>query len=224
MTMNGVDVSSWQGNFHPENLPVDFCIVKATEGLGYVNGYCDMVVQRCIKAGLPWGFYHFARNNNATEEADYFIKNCRGYLGFGIPVLDWEADQPVEWVNEFVRRFHEKTGIWPWIYANPWRFNLGGVEPRCRRWISHYDKNQHTALDGSLPDIPKTDGVVCCWQFTSRGKVQGYEGDLDLDRFYGDRDAWRKYAAGDKTDDSVNPGDNPQVLENDRFRVTIEEK
>lgn len=60
MTMNGVDVSSWQGNFHPENLPVDFCIVKATEGLGYVNGYCDMVVQRCIKAGLPWGFYHFA--------------------------------------------------------------------------------------------------------------------------------------------------------------------
>lgn len=219
MLLHGIDVSSWQGDVYPQKLEgVEFCIAKATEGLSYVNPYCDPVVQRCKAADMPWGFYHFAKVNSPEEEAAFFIENCRNYFGEGIPVLDWEGDQGVEWVNAFVRKVHADTGVWPWIYANPWRFNKGGVEPSCGRWIAHYDKNQRTTLDWQLPDIPKTDGLVACWQFTSNGRVPGYDGKLDLNRFYGDADAWAAYARGDRKSAKVN------VLEDDEYRVTIERR
>lgn len=219
MAMNGIDVSSWQGQIVPSMLDgVEFYIVKATEGQSYVNPYCDFVVNDCVNQLIPWGFYHFGRNTDPMKEAQFFISNCKNYFGAGIPVLDWEDGQDVNWVNAFVRHVHDQTGVWPWIYANPWRFNLGGVEPNCGRWIAHYDKNQRTSLTEKLPDIPKTDGLVCCWQFTSNGRVLGYEGKLDLDRFYGDADAWAAYARGDRKSAKVN------VLEDDEYRVTIERR
>ena len=124
--LKGIDVSSWDGDIQVQNMPVDFVIAKATEGMGYVNPYCDPVIKRCISSGKLWGFYHYARNNDAVAEADYLIENTLNYFNHGIPVLDWEEDQSVEWVNRFVRRVHERTGIWCWVYANPWRFNQGG--------------------------------------------------------------------------------------------------
>ena len=85
-TMRGIDVSSHQGKIDPTKLPqVEFCITKATEGRTYVNPECDRVVQLCRKAGLPWGFYHYARSNDAVSEADFFVSTCWNYFGEGIP-------------------------------------------------------------------------------------------------------------------------------------------
>lgn len=202
MTMTGYDVSNWQSGYDTGWLidTSDFLIMKATEGLNFVDGYCDGWVQACREAGHPWGFYHFGRNNNATSEADYFVDNCLNYFGEGIPVLDWEDGQSVAWVNEFVRRVHGRTGVWPWIYANPWRFQLGGVEENCGRWVASYP--------GGTPDAsacPAADGVpVCAWQYTSTP--------LDTNYFYGDYAAWAAYARGSKEDD-MTPEQNEQLAE-----------
>ena len=127
-TMRGIDVSSHQGKIDPTKLPqVEFCITKATEGRTYVNPECDRVVQLCRRAGLPWGFYHYARSNDAVSEADFFVSSCWNYFGEGIPVLDWEEDQSVEWVNRFLQRVYDKTRVWCWVYANAWRFDQGTV-------------------------------------------------------------------------------------------------
>lgn len=172
-------------------------VMKATEGTGFVDAYCDPWVQTCIKAGKPWGFYHFGRNNGATAEADYFIKNTLNYFGEGIPVLDWEDGQSVAWVNEFVRRVHDVTQVWPWIYANPWRFNQGGVEPNCMRWSAQYPGI--TTFDDAKAATPdKCDQFIGAWQFTSSGRISGWSGNLDLDLFYGDETAWEAYARGDR--------------------------
>ena len=240
----GIDISSWQGGkARPATIDVDFYIVKATEGLSYVDPYCDPVVQECISKGKLWGFYHFNGLDDAAEEADYFIANCENYFGEGIPVLDWEyivlndgtkIDVPVSWVNKFVRRVHEKIGIWPWIYGNPWRFNQGGVEPNCMRWVAQYPAVHHpTFAQAAKWDIPEADGLVGAWQFCSDGRLKGYSGNLDCNLFYGDENAWRAYAGYDASSggdggsgdsDSGASASHVSTLENDDYKVTIERK
>lgn len=211
MAMQGYDVSNWQSGYSTDWLirTSDFLIMKATEGLDFVDGYCDGWAQACRRAGHPWGFYHFARNNDAIAEADYFVDNTAGYFGEGIPVLDWEDGQSVAWVNAFVERVHSRTGIWPWIYANPWRFQLGGVNENCGRWVASYP--------GGVPspkECPAADGVpVCCWQYTSTP--------LDKNYFYGDIETWRAYATGGKeTEGEDMTPEQSQMLENCNYMLT----
>lgn len=186
MVMAGYDISNHQGGCDIQSFinGSDFLIFKATESIDFVDAWCDIWVQTCIARNHPWGFYHFARNNDPVAEADFFIDNCAGYFGAGIPILDWEDGQSVGWANAFVERVQERTGIWPWIYANPWRFQQGGVNGECGRWVAAYP--------GGKPDpstCPAADGVpACCWQYTSTP--------YDTNYFYGDREAWTAYATG----------------------------
>ena len=216
--LRGIDISSHQGDIDLSLLGIDFVIIKATEGTGYVNPYCDPKVQQAKNLGLCGGFYHFAGVNGAVEEATYFINNCTDYFSQGIPVLDWEGKQSVDWVNAFVRTVHDQTGIWPWIYANPWRFNQGGVEANCARWVAQYPNVIRPSLDYDPGEPPAADGLVACWQYASDGNVLGYNGNLDVNHFFGNRDAWKKYA-GD-----VYIGEQLTILENNEYKVTIERR
>jgi GH25 family lysozyme M1 (1,4-beta-N-acetylmuramidase) len=220
--LKGIDVSSWQGDIQVQNMPVGFVIAKATEGVNYVNPYCDNVIQKCISSGKKWGFYHYAKSNAAQDEADYFINNCLNYFKNGIPVLDWEENQSVEWVNIFVNRIHERTGVWPWIYANPWRFNQGGVNPMCGRWVADYPDVLRPSLDSAPGEPPATDGLVCCWQYASDGVVDGYSGNLDVNHFFGDEKAWDAYSGALELSEDEKIV--VSVLENNDYRVEIVKK
>lgn len=203
--LNFIDISSHQGDIDLSALPIDAVIIKATEDTDYVNPYCDSKVQQAKQLGMPWGFYHYAGTKDPVSEANYFIQHCEGYFGEGIPVLDWEGvydkdgnlifDQPVDWVNRFVARIHEVKGIWCVIYGNPWRFNQGGVEQNCGRWVASYPSHLlYPNFDADEGECPDTDGLVCAWQFASDGRLNGYDGNLDLNRFYGEKGAWAAYA------------------------------
>lgn len=223
--LRGIDISNWQAGLDGDAVfpNVDFVICKATEGVSFVDAYCDGWIQKCRSMGKPWGFYHFAGSNQPVDEAAHFINNTSNYFGNGIPVLDWESDQSVAWVNKFVRKVHEQTGIWPWIYANPWRFNQGGVEPNCGRWIASYPDVIRPGLDYDPGEPPETEGLVCCWQYASDGDVPGYAGNLDVSHFFGDGASWNAYAG---VPSSVQPEatTDQSVLENGKYRVTIEQK
>lgn len=225
-----IDTSNWQGGYDPALTGADAVIAKATESTCFVDPYCDSIIQQAIANGMPWGFYHFAGDGDATGEAAFFLDNCRGYFGQGIPVLDWEGGQTVEWVNAFVEHVHGQTGVWPWIYANPWRFNQGGVNPDCARWVASYpDVASPTWSQAQGWDRPAADGNVVAWQFCSDGAVDGIAGNVDLDLFYGSEEQWQAYAGGDNgPDGGGNDGgadpDGPAVLENDAYKVTIERK
>ena len=226
--MRFIDISNWQEGLELSRLSPspDAVVCKATEGTYYVDATCDGFIQAAIDMGMPFGFYHFASSGDAAEEADFFIANCEGYFGLGIPVLDWEGRQSVAWVNRFVNRVHDVKGVWPWIYANPWRFDQGGVEPNCMRWIAEYPPYESPSwLDAESWACPEADGFVGAWQFCSDGELNGYAGYLDLDLFYGNGEAWSRYAGCDGADpgacDSV---PETAVLENDEYKVTIERK
>lgn len=245
--LNIIDISSWQKDIVLEDVfhykGVDGCIVKATEDVNYVNPYFSKWVKQLEKMGKPFSFYHFAQPfSDAASQANYFIKTCKAWFGKGIPVLDWETGCTVQWVNNFVNIVHSETGIWPWIYANPWRFDRGNVEPNCGRWIASYPNVAHPTFSQAAQwDTPECDGLVCAWQFCSDGIVKGYHGELDCSIFYGDLEAWNKYAG--KTDSTPETsvtsvrnsnysivvtdrgtGKDRQMLENDKYKLTIERK
>lgn len=225
--MNGIDVSNWQGSFDPAATGAEFVIAKATEGVGFVDPFCDSTVQSCINAGICWGFYHFAGNGWAVEEADYFVENCSNYFGNGIPVLDWEGEQDADWVNAFVQRVHDRTDVWPWIYANPWRFNQSGVEENCARWLASYPMVSSPSWgDARLMDWPDASGNVVAWQFCSDGTVSGISGGVDLDIYAGDRASWQAYARGDREREQEQEQEtgNPSLLENDEYVVEVRKK
>lgn len=227
-----IDISNWQGDINlPALLPnVDGVVCKATEGTTFVDPYCDGWVQQCINTGKLWGFYHFASSESASEEAEFFVRNCQGYFRKGIPILDWEGNQNVVWVNAFVQRVHELTGVWPWIYGNPWRFSQGEVEQNCARWVADYPYVTSPSFEQAESwSCPEAEGNVVAWQFCSDGRVSEYNGNLDCSLFYGTEKQWSAYALGGNTA-SVGGSDNPSpdsdisVLENDEYKVTIERK
>lgn len=227
--LHGIDTSNWQQDYNPNETGVDFVICKATEGVGFVDAYCDTIAQRAIGAGMLFGFYHFAGTGDAIAEADFFLDNCAGYFGIGIPVLDWEGDQDVDWVNAFVERVHEREQVWPVIYGNPWRFAQGPVNENCARWVASYPNvGSPTFEQAEAWECPECDGFIAMWQFCSDGEVPGIFGNVDCDVFYGSRDAWAAYVSGERENTpQTAPEDasgSVSVLENEEYVVEVRKK
>lgn len=233
--LNFIDISSYQAglNLVAVSSAIQGVIVKATEGTSYVNPYCDRHYQQAKNANLLRGFYHFAGSGDPLAEAAFFYRNVMGYLHDGIPILDWEGNQTVDWVNRFVRQFHNLTGIWPWIYANPWRFNQGGVEPNCARWVASYPEVAHPTFEQAASwKCPSADGNVVAWQFCSDGRLSGYNANLDCSVYYGDRESWLRYAGFNALAGGIAGSDGgngsscapPVTLENETYKITVERK
>lgn len=199
--MYGVDVASYQGNFNISATAVagkkmDFVIAKATQGTNYVNPYCDQVIQHAIKAGKPFGFYHYFDGSGYKAEVDYFIKNTwRGYGRKGIVCFDWEQGGNRQFGNPAYLKnaadyFHNKTGVWPIVYggsASASSLAPTGIFRNCALWFAGYPYNRGT---WSVPNfsyrIPS--GVtLIMWQFDS---ANGYDKNFS----YIDANTWAKYA------------------------------
>ena len=230
--LNGIDVSNHQGD-NDINLDAvlpyyDFCICKATGGNFFVDEYCDGFVHKCKKVGKLWGFYHFANDgvySNPIEEADFFYDNCRNYFHEGLPILDWEVNEvDSDWVNAFVKRIHDLTGVWCWIYGNPWRFS-DEVEQNCARWVAAYPGWIYEPEPGFDPgEPPDCNGLVAAWQYASDGCCPAYSGYLDVNMYYGDSESWHKYCSPDgqdKDDDAEPSPTSPHVMEDSEYRVEI---
>ena len=208
--MNGLDISNHQGRagFDLTKVPCDFVICKATEGTEFVDPYCDGFVQKAIAMGKPFGVYHFATGKTSGRtEADFFYKNIKGYVGKGILILDWEENAVSKgpgYAKEFLDRLKELTGIKAMIYmsnsvihAYDWSSVVAGD---YGLWNAGYYAGYQTM--GYNPNAPLIGGTgpwksAAIYQYTSSGRLSGYNGNLDLNVFYGDKNAWQKYANPD---------------------------
>lgn len=200
MTMQGIDIASHQTGIDLGKVPVDFVIEKATQGTGYVNPDCDRVVQQAIKLGKCWGVYHYIGGQGAVAEADYFADNIKGYIGHGLIAVDWEQIQNSAWGNSayldtLVNRVIERTGVQPMIYAQASVYaQVAAIAKKhdCGLWIAQYANDKPTAYQAN----PWNEGAYTCAirQYSSVGRLGGWNGNLDLDKFYGDATAWHKYA------------------------------
>lgn len=202
--MKGIDISGWQENLDLSKIKADFVIIKATEGVNHVSKSCDKHFQQALKLGKKLGIYHFARNskNSAKDEANYFIENTRGYIGSAIPILDWEDKKSdVSWAKEWLELVERAYGCKPMIYMSSSVVNDYDWSEVAKEnyglWVAQYkdygkDYNYDMSNSGEKPVVKYWD-FYAMWQWTSVGRLDGYDGNLDCDEFYGDEKVWDKY-------------------------------
>ena len=206
MTLNGIDIASYQAGINLSVVPCDFAIIKATQGTGYVNPDCDRAYQQAKRAGKLRGTYHYVGGGNAIAEADYYVNNIKGYIRDGLLAIDWEAEQNSAWGNEayleqLVRRVIDRTGIKPLIYTMASRYSQVAAVARrldCGLWVAEYANMSPTGYQAH----PWREGAYACAirQYSSCGRLNGWGGNLDLNIAYMTREQWQRY---------VNPGGKP---------------
>ncbi|WAB10776.1 endolysin [Arthrobacter phage Tuck] len=209
MTLNGIDVSGWQAGINLAAVPADFVLIKATGGTGFVSPAANAQYAQAKSLGKLRGVYHFAREagyrGTATQEADHFVSSIKGFLdGETILVLDWEGDNThdVAWALAWLNRVYALTGVRPLIYMSGSVTHEVDWSPVVKAgyglWVAAYALG-YTPFNGyGAPAGPSGVGYwpfVAMWQYTSTGRLPGWNGNLDLNVFYGDRAAWLKYAA-----------------------------
>lgn len=206
MSLNGIDIASWQAGLNAGTIPADFVIIKATEGVGYINPECDGHYQQAKAAGKLLGIYHYAKNGDPISEANYFLSNIKGYIKDAILVLDYEegitANSP-NWCKQFLDRVYQQTGVKPLLYTylNVLQSVNWSVVANADYglWVAAYGANQVQGYSQPSPPAQNYWANVAMYQFTSSGRLAGWGSNLDLNVFYGDRNAWLAYAGANGT-------------------------
>lgn len=198
MAMNGIDISNWQKGIDLAAVPCDFAICKATQGTGYTSPDCVRQVEQAMSLGKKVGVYHYIGGQGAVAEMDFFIDSIKNWVGKVMIVLDWEQGENAAWgslgyLEQCIARVKERTGVPPVVYASasvfPWDLCR---KHNCGTWVAQYANNNATGYQ----DAPWNEGKYGCMmrQYSSHGRLPGYGGNLDLNKFYGDPAAWDKYA------------------------------
>lgn len=168
----------------------DGLILKCSQGSSFLDSKFKVRQAEARKRGLFIGSYHFAGKGfldghgklyfiaqDPIKEADLYIANADPKKG-ELLILDWEIDykDPVGWCKKFSDRVKEKTGITPWLYTNDARANAHPWPKEWKYWIARY-----ADYTGKFyPDFKPKFKDWSIHQYTSRGKVDGIEGNVDL--------------------------------------------
>lgn len=202
MTLNGIDISRYQAGIDLNAVPADFVIIGTSDG-GVVNPEADKQYQAAVRAGKLVGVYHYFRND-PIKEAQFWAGITNGYQnGKTVFFTDAETDHPnmVALSKQFSDEFLRLTGIRPVTYTY-WhllaKYNWQPhVDANIGLWGAWYPLlNQPAGYTIPARETPPYWGEsMMAWQYTSAGRLPGWNGDLDLNVFYGDAKAWYKYAA-----------------------------
>lgn len=198
MAMQGIDISNWQAGIDLAAVPCDFAICKATQGTTYTSPDCCRQVELARSAGKLFGVYHYVAGGNAQAEADFFVDSIQNWLGKGTLCVDWEQGSNAAWgdlayLDAVCRRIIKRTGIVPLVYASQSVFPWDATKAlNAGNWVAQYADNNATGYQ----DTPWNEGNYSCTirQYSSNGRLAGYGGSLDLNKFYGDKEEWQKYA------------------------------
>lgn len=195
MEIKGIDVSSYQGK--PDWAKVakagcKFAILRIHQKSG-IDGSFEYNYKGCKSNGILIGGYKYSyalTPAQAIDEAEDVIAALNG-RGLDFPVfydLEWSnqrklGKQAVENIAvAFLTRI-KKAGYKVGIYCNlDWYNNvLSDALKQYDCWIARYPANDN----GSVKErLRPTVGVG--WQYSSKGKVSGISGNVDMDVFYTD--------------------------------------
>lgn len=201
MALYGIDVSHWQGDIDFEAFSKDsnsdFLIAKASEGEKTVDSKFVRNMDKCREHGILRGAYHYVRGDSAWyEQTNNFLSQVMGMQSDILLALDVEDKTLIErgelftrkLVDDMVQEIHDQTGAYPLIYVSRAFLRtdtFNDIGKLCGGWIASW----------GTPSRPKRrDLNTSIWQYTSKGKVEGINGVVDLNRAYMSRDSWFKFA------------------------------
>lgn len=175
-----LDVSSVNhGNDQPidwrkvKRAKYDAVMIKATEGIGYVNPWLVQDAAGAHTAGLLVGFYHFARPaaSGGDAQADHAIAATIGlHHDLGL-ACDLEISEGQSWADlaVFAQAFHgaaHKAFTHSPLYVNDYFLdNLPGAPFGERLWLAQTDRPRR---------------MVWAWQETTAAAIAGIVGVVDV--------------------------------------------
>ena len=195
----GIDVSKWQGEIQwslVRNAGIQFVMMRSSFGWG--KGQKDKFFERnyagAKSVGIPVGVYHYSYATT-VEEARKEAELCYSVLKgkkLEYPVAyDMEENRVCalgkQKVSEIAKAFCEKMesyGYYVCIYSNKHWFENYFTEEIFKKydiWLAQW---------AAKPTLQRTYGI---WQKSSKGKVNGIEGNVDLDESYKNYPAIMKY-------------------------------
>ena len=218
MSMKGIDISHWQQGINLTSVTCDFVIIKATQGTKYVDPCFQKFCAQAMSLGKKIGLYHYYGSGEPEAQAEHFLQTVRSYIGKAVLVLDWEVDQNPDFKKgpALPKRFLDyvlaKTGVHPLIYMSNSvcrEYNWTEVvKGNYGLWMAQYANKKPTGYQ----DKPWTDSKglgafkgYAMHQYSSKGQLPGYGGDLDLDIAYMTPAAWDRYAKADPALMKVKP-------------------
>lgn len=171
---------------------LDGVIIRASYGANCCDRSVKKHVEMAEKAGLPYGFYHFSYARSmvaARSNAGNFLKTITNYNPTLPCFIDMEKDEAdlnlcMDFKPENKKLFTEiakiqlnmleKAGYYAGLYGNEYDLlNITSNDELRNRyglWVANWSKK---------PDSEKFPTKIL-WQHTSKGRVNGIEGNVDL--------------------------------------------
>lgn len=192
--LKGIDVSKWQGDINWEKVKpnIDFAIVRCGFGSN-ATGYDDVKykknVTECERLNIPYAvyLYSYAKSESAIDsEVAHALRLVDGHKPFCV-YIDMEdgstAGLGKNVLTAFAKRFCEAVkakGYNVGVYANQnWFQNYLDVASLRNAgysiWCAKYSNNK--------PNIAAEYDI---WQYTSSGRVDGVNGNVDMNYMYND--------------------------------------
>lgn len=195
--VKGIDVSSYQGNVDwtkVANQGINFAILRSALRSGNLDTFFETNYSGAKSAGLEVDVYQFSyalNTESAVNDARNLIAKLNGkQVGIWLD-LEW-TDQgklgkdkvteiAIAYINECKRLGYQCN-----IYSNTvWYQNYYHADKLkdlgCKFWIAKYGVNDGVYDESRKPNIGEF-----IWQYTSRGKVDGISGNVDLNMMYVD--------------------------------------
>lgn len=187
MTYKVIDVSAHQGTIDWKKVKphIDGAILRVGYGMDQTNQDDEQFkrnADECTRLGIPFGVYIYSYADTvqkAKSEAAHVLRLIKGYK-LSYPVyLDLEENGTQSGAVERANVFGdiiEKAGYWCGVYANLnwWRNYLPGLD-RFTKWVAQY--YTECQYKGSNLDM---------WQYSSKGKIPGINGNVDMNYCYRD--------------------------------------
>ena len=207
--IHGIDISHHQGTIEWKKLagakinknPVTFIIIKATQGVGFLDKNYKENFYNAREYGFIRGAYHYWSNSTLPEEqAKYYIKNVKLEKGDLAPVLDVE-EKPQELdimtfqknVLKWLDIIEKEYGVIPIIYTG-YKFKMDNLNSsafdRYPFWMAHYYVSE-----------VKYKGEWKFWQHTDVGRLPGIKGFVDFDIYNGSYYDLMRLTVGNEEDE-----------------------
>lgn len=190
----GIDVSSWQGDIDWQKVKksgIDYAILRCGFG-GDIASQDDVKFARnmkeCERVGMPFGVYLYSYANTvekAKSEAQHVLRLIKGHklqypIYYDLEDAKTTGKCSKELILEIAKAFVntlEAKGYWVGIYANK-HWNTTYLTDKWydtkARWIAQYASKCTYK------------GEYGMWQYSSKGKVNGIQGNVDMNYCYVD--------------------------------------
>lgn len=196
MEIKGIDVSAWNGNVDWKTVAdygMGFAILRITEKGNKTDSTFEQNYKGCAQHGIPVGVYKYSYAKSpaqAEQEAEVVLKVLnKRKLDFPVFYdLEWSEQRKlgstaVEKIALAFLNIIQAAGYKVGIYCNAdWYQNV--LTPDLKKydcWIARYPANDNGTLQERLrPDF----GIG--WQYSSKGHVDGVNGNVDMNVFYKD--------------------------------------